>query len=188
MAVNTLEELVNAALNAQGYLTIENAAYSRHPNARSLKGQECKQNSASDIDVLAFAPLKTKTPKVYAINCKGTRDGLQLPTAAQQITAAPSSPLARGFRELCQPDWATAYKHRIHGLTGCSDFVHVTVVRSFSGEARGWTEHEPFKAILTPQLRLWTIDDVVQMLLKGGEKLHFNNNARKLVDLLYRAA
>lgn len=188
MAVNTLEELVNAALNAQGYLTIENAAYSRHPNAKSLTGQDAKTNPASDIDVLAFAPLKTKAPKVYAINCKGNRDGLMLPAAAEQISAEPNSPLAKGFRELCQPDWATAYRHRVHGLTGCNDFVHVTVVRSFTGDARGWTEHAPFKATLTPHLKLWTIDQVIQMLLKGGEKLHFNNNARKLVDLLYRAA
>lgn len=188
MAVNTLEELVSAAFNAQGYLTIENAAYCRHSNAKSLQGEAQQPNDPSDIDVIAFAPRKTKVPKVYAVNCKGTRDGLVLPSAATQISANPDSPMARGFRELCQPDWAKAFKYRVHGLTGCSDFVHVTVVRSFTGEITGWTEHAPFKAILTPHLKLWTIDDVVQMLLKGGEKLHFNNNARKLVDLLYKAA
>ncbi|MBB5986042.1 hypothetical protein [Sphingobium lignivorans] len=193
MAVNHFEELVRAALNAQGYLTFENAAYRLHGNAKSLAGQDNPQLTASDIDLIGFAPRKKGPQRVLAINCKGSREGLRLPADAERISGRTRAPVAgcvpeTGFRELCQPDWAIAFKDCIYRWTGERSFMHVMAVRSYTGEKRLWSCHPPFQQMLTEHLDIWDLDHIVRKIHEGRERLHVSNSVLKLVDLLYRPA
>jgi hypothetical protein len=193
MAVNIFEELVRAALNAQGYLTFENAAYRLYDNAKSLAGKDNPYNPASDIDLIAFAPRKNGPSRTLAINCKGSREGLVLPRDVERISnrcknsVAGTSP-EKGFRELCQDDWAKAFRFCIHRWTGVKEFTHVTVVRRIEGDKRVWTTHPSFSKMLTPHLQLWDLDDVVKKLKHGESRLHMSNNMLRLVDLFHHAA
>lgn len=193
MAVNIFEELVRAALNAQGYLTFENATYRLYDNARSLAGKENPQNSASDIDLIAFAPRKAGASRTLAVNCKGGRDGLVLPRDIERISNRSSNSVAggspeKGFRELCQEDWAKAFRACVHRWTGEKEFTHVTVVRHVEGSKDAWAKHSPFGKILTPHLMLWDMEDVVRKLRQGENRLHMSNNMIRLVDLFHHAA
>ncbi len=193
MAVNLFEELVRAALNAQGYLTFENAAYALYPNAKSLAGKDNPNNAASDIDLIGFAPTIKGPKRVLAINCKGSKAGLSLPNDAVRVSAQTQQPVAgcapqTGFRELSHPDWAKAFRAAVYRCTGEHCFTHVTAVRAIAGPRTGWTQHQPFKTILTEHLAVWDLDDIVRKLRKGVNRIHPGNNTLKLVDLLRPAA
>lgn len=194
MAVNLFEELVRAALNAQVYLTFENAAYALHPNAKSLVGKDNPNNAASDIDLIGLAPRKTDRPaRVLAINCKGSKAGLNLPSDALRVSdktqqSVAGCPPQSGFRELSHPDWAKAFRAAVFRWTGEQCFTHVTVVRTIVGPRTGWTQHQPFKDNLTEHLDVWDLEDVVRKLRTGSNRIHPNNSILKLVDLLRPAA
>ena len=191
MAVNVFEELVRAALNAKGYLAFENAAYQLHKNAKSLVGLDNPVNNPSDIDLIGLHPHKTGPDRILAINCKGGHEPLTLPRDISRITEqsgalVAGSPARTGFRELCQPDWAKAFRHCVYTVTKVSSFTHVTAVRSVTGDRAEWTTNGGFQKILTPHLELWTLDDVLAAVRSSGHRVHMSNSTLKLVNLLDR--
>jgi hypothetical protein len=191
MAVNVFEELARAALNAQGYFTFENAAYRLHGNARSLAGKDNPANTPSDIDLIGVAPRKAGPARVLAVNCKGGREPLMLTRDIDRILngsgqTVAGSPSRQGFREFADDDWAKAFRGCVGALTGESSFTHVTVVRAFEGDRTAWTRNEVFMKRLTPNLALWSLDDILRKLRDGEARLNVNNSTLKLVDLLDR--
>jgi len=186
MAVNIFEQLVRAALNADGYLTLENAAYRLHDDDQAVP-------HPGDIDLIAFHPRRNGLDRVLAVNCKSGKEPLQVERDVQRIIERSSetvsgSPAKSGFRELNDSDWAKAFRRCIGDVVGGkAAFTHVTVVRGIEGDRRLWTENESFRRILKNPLQLWDVNDILQRINRAGH-LHGGSNALKLVALFQRAA
>ncbi|MFS0771547.1 hypothetical protein [Sphingomonas sp. 1P08PE] len=186
MAVNLFEEIVRSAVQAQGYLTIENVCYRRHENAKGVVGTS-DAHIASDIDLIAIAPHRQGHRRVLAVNIKGGREELRLPTARDRIlnrstACVAGSPAKSGYRELVDPDWRAAFKHAVHGATRESVFTHVTVCKRISGDRRLWTEEPEFR-LLTPHLLLCDVEDLLRWIGRRQDRLFANSTAIHLSDL-----
>lgn len=193
MAVNIFEELVRAALNAQGYLTFENASYSLNSNARSLQDSDQLPPNPSDIDLIAIHPRKHGFDHVLAVNCKGGKEPLNVERDIQRIINGSNQyvaggPAKTGFRELHDPDWAKAFRRCIGEVIGAkATFTHITVVRSIEGNRVLWRENDVFKQNLKNPVDLWDFNDIIRFISRT-ERLNTNSNALKLVELFHRAA
>ncbi|WP_419808498.1 hypothetical protein [Sphingomonas sp.] len=186
------EEFVRGAVQADRYLTAENVPYALNSNARSIRDGRWKADATSDIDIVAIRPARSGARRVLAINCKGGREELNIERDLARLDAAnPHQTVAggnvvTGFRELTEPDWACAFRQRVHAVTGQTEFTHVLAVKRIVGDRTRWSTHAPFLR-LTPNLLLWDLQDLLEMANRPTARVFGNSPTRHLVDLIAAA-
>lgn len=105
-----LEQVVGEYLVHHGYFVRHNIKFlPRRDHPDWIQNQD---SNHSDIDVLAFHPLKSGADKVLAVSCKSWQGGFN---PAAEIDAIRREKITRGraawksYRELVSPKWSEAF-------------------------------------------------------------------------------
>ena len=192
MAVDLFEEIVRGAIQANRYLTADNVPYQLHDNAHAVRSGRWRADATSDIDIVALNPHRTGPRRVLAINCKGGRETLDISRDLERLAGGnPGQTVAggnvvAGFRELTDPDWGKAFRHKIYGVTGSTEFTHVLAVKRIVGDRALWEKHRPFHQ-LTPHLLLYDLTDLIGIARQPKARVFANSLTAKLLDLVAAA-
>jgi len=127
MKEDILEQLTADYLNHGGYFTVCNVKYKPDPADPDFNSkQDCV---ASDIDVLAYNPLKTGADRVWVVTCKSWQTGFWPQWEIDHMEKTVSGREGwRRYRELWQPKWSRALAAKVEELTGEREFTHCTAV------------------------------------------------------------
>lgn len=159
-----LEQLVEEFLIHRGYFVRHNLKFlprSDHPDY--IQNQD---SNHSDIDVLAYHPLKQGTDRVWAVSCKSWQAGFD-PRA--EIDAIEKNKTRRGrqawqgFRELVKPKWSEAFVQAVRDATGQAEFTYVTAVTRLRGERSIWEARPSFlEAMNGNPIRILTLREMLE--------------------------
>ncbi|HEY2468950.1 MAG TPA: hypothetical protein VGI45_14080, partial [Terracidiphilus sp.] len=100
----------------------------------------------SDIDVLAFNPLRHGADRIWAVSCKSWQSGFDPEVKITEISQnkiVSGREAWKGFRELVSPKWSEAFIAAIQKATGEDNFTYVTAVTKLVGDAQVWERHPP---------------------------------------------
>ncbi len=158
-----LEQLVEEYLIHKGYFVRHNIKFlprKNHPNFDSKK-----DSNHSDIDVLAFHPLKYGHEKVLAVSCKSWQSGFNIST---ELNAIKNKKKIRGreawqsYRELLVPKWTEAFYTAIEENTGSQEFTYLLAVTKVNGSKLDWENAQEFKQALGANpLKFLTFQEII---------------------------
>ncbi len=144
-----LEQLVEEYLIHQGYFVRHNVKFlPRRDHPDFISNQD---SNHSDIDVLAFHPLRAGFERVIAVSCKSWQAGFHPSNKIAEIEGnkvVSGRSAWKGFRELTRPKWSEAFITSIAKATGESKFTYITAVTRLLGDASVWEQHAPFQAAM----------------------------------------
>lgn len=144
-----LEQLVEEFLIHRGYFVRHNLKFL--PRADHPDFVRAQDSNHSDIDVLAYHPLKRGADRVWAVSCKSWQKGFN-PRA--EIDAIEKGKILRGreawqgFRELVKPKWSEAFVDAVAAATGQKSFTYVTAVTRIIGDRACWERRPEFIAAM----------------------------------------
>lgn len=184
MAVNIFEELVKTYLQTQGYFTIENVPYSL-PSTANIDDKY--RNGPSEIDLIALRPAK-RSRQVLAVSCKGFAEGLKIDHAVKAIATngeIHNRDARKSFRELAFDGWGGAFRDAVWKRTNSKEFIHVTAVVKFAGDAKVWCENSDFKRRMGGNsLEFLTLETIWKSLTDKNTRLpHHNHTVGQITGL-----
>ncbi|HQF88685.1 MAG TPA: hypothetical protein PLN26_15800 [Acidobacteriota bacterium] len=197
MKEDILEQLATDFLESQGYFVRANLRY--RPSKSDADGlpekfaYNTKQDSVhSDIDIVAYHPLKNGKDKVIVMSCRSYQDGFNINNEWKNLSKdrKPGGRDAwRYFRELCNPKWSRAYRRRIEEVTGEKEFIYYLTVtkitplknKSIEEQKKKWTEYKPFLDTLQAEIRIIELKEMVDEMMKTiGTKIESSELGRTL--------
>jgi hypothetical protein len=154
---DVLEQIVEEYLTHEGYFVKHNIKY------RPAKDGDYNSKTDSvhsDIDVLAFHPLKEGPDKVWAVNCKSWQGGFDIRAVIDQIAKnkkVSGRSSERRYRELAIPKWSKAFVAAVKRHTGEPHFTHVLAATHIKGSTHDWETYQPFRERIGTENRLKVI-------------------------------
>jgi hypothetical protein len=183
-----LEQIAEEYYTHLGYFVRHNVKYlppKDHPNF-----EKSKDANHSDIDVLAFHPLKKGPSRVVAVTCKSWQNGFS-PTAKlndiKMKKKVSGKPAWKGFRELVEPKWSKGFRETIKRLTGSEEFTYVVAVARVVGKNEDrelWEKHEVFIENLNGNpIRIIGFDEMVREISEGTTKTLAGTEVGRMLQL-----
>lgn len=146
MTEDVLEQVVDDWLRRSGYFTRTNVRFG--PVGGDDGYSSRAHNQRSDLDVLAVKPTQRGPARVLAVSCKAMQAGF---SPNRWVAAADADRIYNGkearkhLRELWDPVWAQALRHRVRALTGSDRFTYVLAVTRVgpggSTDVACWMKH-----------------------------------------------
>ena len=171
MKEDVLEQLVDDYLKSKGFFTVHNVRFG--PSKEDDGYNSNQDNQPSDIDVLGFHPLIDPPDNVWVVSCKSWQPGLDVRTTVNTLIENPDKRVSgraawKGFRELVKPKWKAALVRKVKGLTGTSNFTHVTAVTRIRGEKSLWeTNHTFLSGLDGCKLRMLSLSEMLDDIYDG---------------------
>ncbi len=154
MKEDVLEQIIDDYLQFLGYFTVHNVKFKPSPD--HPKYIAANDSVHSDIDILAFHPLKRGTERVRVISCKSWQSGFRADLELGRLRGERKNPKReswRKFRELWIPKWAEAFRNRVRALTGVDEFHYQIAVTRLIGDGAAWSQDETIRRNLGPKSR-----------------------------------
>jgi hypothetical protein len=140
---DVLEQIIDDYLQFLGYFTVHNVKFRPDPEGPGFLARD--DSVHSDIDILAFHPLKRGPERVRVISCKSWQSGFRADLELGRLRGEKKNAKReswRRYRELWKPKWATAFRTRIQELTGAKEFHYSLAVTRLVGDGAAW-EQDP---------------------------------------------
>ena len=194
MKEDILEQLTADYLNHHGYFTVCNVKYK--PDAADPDYNSRQDCVASDIDVMAYNPLKTGADRVWVVTCKSWQSGFWPQWELDHMEKTVSGREGwRRYRELWQPKWSRALAAEVERRTGAKEFTHCTAVTVIGNGRNGtddprfstdpWTTCQRFRQNL-PTARFTVLDmpKMVEEVLSAMTNTVANSDLGRTLQLL----
>jgi hypothetical protein len=159
-----LEQLVEEFLIHRGYFVRHNVKFL--PRKDHAEFDSKLDSNHSDIDVLAFNPLRQGADRVWAVSCKSWQSGFDPAVKIceiEQNKIVSGREAWKGFRELVSPKWSEAFITAIQKTTGETSFTYVTAVTKLLGDAQRWENHPSFcRAMANNPIKIITLHEMLK--------------------------
>jgi hypothetical protein len=159
-----LEQLVEEFLIHRGYFVRHNVKFLPRKDHADFSSKH--DSNHSDIDVLAFNPLRQGADRVWAVSCKSWQSGFNPAVKIEEIEQnkiVSGREAWKGFRELVSPKWSEAFVGAIQKATGESSFTYVTAVTNLIGDASQWEQNPSFrKALADNPIKIITLREMLE--------------------------
>jgi hypothetical protein len=159
-----LEQLVEEFLIHRGYFVRHNVKFLPRKDHADFSSK--LDSNHSDIDVLAFNPLRQGADRVWAVSCKSWQSGFDPAVKIEEIEQnkiVSGREAWKGFRELVSPKWSEAFIAAVQKATGESSFTYVTAVTKLIGDAAKWEQHHSFRRALADNpIKIVTLREMLE--------------------------
>src|SRR5438105_13735943 len=119
MKEDVLEQVAEDFLQMRDYFTRHNLRFKPH---NEVLGYDAQPDSvSSDVDVIGFNPKARGIERVWVVSCKSWQAGFDAGAKLKEMRQEKKNPKRatwRGFRELWDPKWATAFRNEVERATG----------------------------------------------------------------------
>jgi hypothetical protein len=139
MKEDVLEQIVDDFLQFDGFFTTHNVRFRPRRDHRDYVAVQ--DSVASDVDVVAYHPMRSGVDRVVVVSCKSWQSGFDATAKLAELRGEKKNRKRatwRHFRELWIPKWSEAFREVIFELTGERDFTYRIAVTRLRGDADAW--------------------------------------------------
>ncbi|KAA3618539.1 MAG: hypothetical protein D8M58_21385 [Calditrichaeota bacterium] len=185
MKEDILEQIVDDYCRAIGYFTTANIKYRPsidHPDYKSKK-----DSVHSDIDIMAFNPLKSQDDRTLVINCKSWQDGFRTEYELSNIInnkKISGRDAKLRFRELTIPKWASALRNKVEEITGSKKFTYILAVTKIVGNKETWEQNQDFLQTLGNPIKMISMREMFDYLSENMTTTPAGSDIGRLIQVL----
>lgn len=185
MKEDILEQLVDEYLQHKGYFTRHNIKFK--PSENHPDFEKKKDVVASDIDVIGIDPNRRGVDRVVAVSCKSWQSGFSPSSKISDIEGnktVSGREAWKGFREITNEKWASAFIDKIEEISGTRKFTYVTAVTVVKGDRLVWETYEPFRKILHGNpVQILAFSDILDDLLPDLDTTPASSEVGRVLQL-----